>query len=106
MKLTDTDRVLMGEDLEDLLEHVSWKEVIQPELHRMKAQLLEILTRSVLGHRYAMIDGHEVTKEQIAGEIEGINTIERLFENILRNASKSRQVLIDHGARYQPITPQ
>lgn len=100
MKLSDTDRALMGEDLQDLLQHVSWKEVIQPKLHELKSHLLEILTQSVLGHRYATRDGGEITKEQIAGEIHGINTIERLIESILRDGSKAQQRLNERMGLY------
>lgn len=77
------------DDLEDLLDFIAWEEVLKPELEKVKKDLSSRLVASVLG---APQPGG-LTKEQIAGQIFGIDHIQGLIAKIIRQGNVSRAFL-------------
>jgi hypothetical protein len=72
-----------SEDLQNLLHHIAWTDVISPELKNLKEEYMSVLTAAVLGREFTM-GGAPITKEQLAGRIEGISFIHELFARILK----------------------
>jgi len=66
-------------DLENLLEHVAWTEVLQPKLLELKEQYSIMLVSHDLGEA---LPG-KLTREQLAGRIYGINFILKLIRDVL-----------------------
>jgi len=82
-----------GVDTNDLLNHIAWTDVIKPRLINLKDQWGQALVRAV------MTPGQpsSLTREQIAGRIEGISYIIGLFEDILRRGEKAALELKEFG---------
>jgi hypothetical protein len=89
-----------AEETFDLLNHIAWTDRIKPELERTKSALQAQLTRSVLGMPLTVnVNGQTmvVTKEQIAGQIYGIDFITQLFEKILTKGKSALEYLEQSG---------
>jgi len=71
----------------NLLEHIGWIDVISPKLEKLKATYLNQLPAMVLNSGLQVQMG--MTKEQLAGKIEGLNYIIYLIEKILRDGEKA-----------------
>lgn len=80
--------VAKSEDLVNLLNHIAWTDVISPKLTELKSQYTKVLTAAVLGTPI-VINGVPITKEQIAGRIEGIDFIYGLFAKILKEGARA-----------------
>lgn len=105
MSILQTTRIAVAkaEDTQDLLEHISWTDVIRPQLITTRDKLAQLLVNSTLGApvRIETPQGIvEVSKEQLAGKIYGINYIIKLFEDILRKGEKAYKELNNLG--YNP----
>lgn len=77
-----------GEDTKDLLNHIAWTDVISPELLRLKDEYINLLTAAVLGQQL-MQNGIPITKEMLAGRVEGITFIHNLFARILKDGARA-----------------
>lgn len=76
----------------DLLTHAGWKDELQPELNKLRLQYCKLLTNSVLGQKATYITPAgpiEMTPEQIAGRIYGIDFIETLITQILTRGARA-----------------
>ncbi len=85
---------LMAQDLDNLLEHIAWEKIVQPELSKYKAHYETLLVQSVLGQQ--IIDQTTkqiVSKEMLAGRIEGINWINHFLKNVLTRGAKAQEKL-------------
>lgn len=80
-------KAAQGIDTKDLLDHIAWTDVIQPQIVQAKAILTNRLVAATLN---APKPGDE-TREQIAGRLYGIGFIEKVIEKILKEG--------DSGAR-------
>lgn len=81
-----------AEDTADLLNHIAWTDVIHPALQRERELYTKLLVSSTLGMpvRTASAGGPvELTKEQLAGKIYGIDFITDLLEKILTKGDKA-----------------
>lgn len=94
--MTNQDRlnnVAEADQVADLMEHVGWTMAVKPALLKHRTALTSTLVGAVLGQ--ALPNG--LTKEQIAGRIEGIDEIIRVFEKILKQGEKSLRELEGQG---------
>ena len=78
-------------DTRDLLNHIAWTDVILPRLERYKSQLSTQLVSLTLGRP------GEISREQVAGILAGIDFIKTLFERILRDGEKALRTLKDYN---------
>lgn len=69
----------------NLLEHVGWVEVIRPKLLKRKEQFATMLVNHLLGQKLPL----DLTKEQVAGKIYGIDYIIEEMEFILKQGDKA-----------------
>ena len=77
-----------GEDVQDLLNHIAWTDVISPELLGLKEEYTNLLTAAVLGQQLSQ-NGALITKEMLAGRVEGITFIHNLLTRILKDGKRA-----------------
>lgn len=87
--------IAKAEDTYDLLQHISWTDVIKPALQHEVEKLSKILVAEALG---TPIAGGR-TREQVAGICFGIQYISSLFERILREGKKALTDLQNEGIK-------
>lgn len=87
------EAVAKSEDTRDLLEHISWTVLVKPAMLKKKNDLTTLLVGSVLGQAMP----NNLTKEQVAGFIFGIDEIIRMFEKILRDGERALTQLESQG---------
>jgi len=78
-----------ADDVAMLLDSIGWKDVIQPELRRYRESLANRLMAAVLNGPVTMPDGSNLTKEQIAGIMYGVDWVEKLFLRILKDGASA-----------------
>lgn len=85
-----------AEDLDNLLDNIAWTDTVRPALIRERDLLTDQLVSSTLGlpiQAKTTQGPVEITREQLAGKIFGINYIMALFEKLLlRGATASTQL--------------
>lgn len=91
------EQVAKAEDLSDLLNHIAWTDVVLPRLQQEKERYTQLLVRSVLGSPIIREDGVELTREQLAGKVEGVQFIIKLMEDIIRQGDRALRQLNSHG---------
>lgn len=74
-----------AEDLQDLLDHIAWTDVLQPELLKAKASFTNRLTSAVLQTAPA----GEMKAEQLAGVCYGIDILLSTVETVLRRGANA-----------------
>lgn len=85
---------LMGQDLDNLLEHIAWGQIVQPELLKHKSNYETLLVQSVLGQQIINQSTNQIiSKEMLAGRIEGINWIMMYLKNVLSKGVKAQEKL-------------
>jgi hypothetical protein len=89
-------QIAQAEDLQDLLDHISWVEVLKPALEKTKSTLATTLVNHMLG---TPLEGGQ-TKEQLAGKIYGITEVIALIEKTLRNGARSLRELKGEGISF------
>ncbi len=89
-------QIAQAEDLQDLLDHIAWVEVLKPTLEKTKAALATTLVNHMLGT--PLENGQ--TKEQLAGKIYGINEVVSLIEKVLRNGARGLRELKGSGLEF------
>jgi|WetSurMetagenome_2_1015567.scaffolds.fasta_scaffold138310_2 hypothetical protein len=90
--------VAKGEDTRNLLDHIAWTDVIEPELEKRKALYGKLLVAAVLGSKITIPGSSgptDLTPEQLAGRIDGINFIQTLLKRILRDGASAFSTLND-----------
>ena len=78
-------------ELGNLLEHIGWIDVLQPKLERFRNAYLDQLPALVLNSGLQVQIG--MTKEQLAGKIEGLNFVMRLIDKILKDGERAFEEL-------------
>jgi hypothetical protein len=87
-------------DLDDLLSHIAWTDTLRPALLRERNQLTKSLVNSTLGlpvKAKTAAGPIEITREQLAGKIYGIDYIMTLMEKILGRGEIAEKQLKDLG---------
>jgi hypothetical protein len=82
-----------GEDLSDLLQHIAWTETLRPALLRERDNYTKMLVNATLGTpvQIPASSGRaavEISKEQLAGKIYGIDYIVELVEGVLSKGAR------------------
>jgi len=98
------EKASKSERLQDFLHESGWVDVIKPELDKIHNSLQELLVQSVLGRRIVNrtpTGDFEITKEQLAGQIEGIRVIEDIITRILREGDRAVKTLHEWGPQYK-----
>ena len=81
-----------AEDLNDLLSHIAWTDVLRPALLRERENYTKLLVSSTLGApvEVATRTGTApVTREQLAGRIYGIDYIMGLVERVMEKGIRA-----------------
>ena len=89
-----------AEDLSNLLDNIAWTDTVRPALIRERDFLTTQLVNSTLGLpvQAKTVEGTvEITREQLAGKIYGINYIMTLFEKLLTRGDVAIQQLKSLG---------
>ena len=87
-------------DLDDLLEHIAWVDTLRPALLRERDLLTRSLVNSTLGlpiQAKTLTGTVEITREQLAGKIYGIDYIMTIMEKILSRGEVAERQLKDLG---------
>ncbi len=87
-----------------LLEHAGWTDVIKPQIDQLRESLQSLLVSSVLGRAVTSMTPAGpviITKEELAGQIEGLKFVEDLFTRILREGERAKDYLADYNDRYE-----
>ena len=77
--------IAQAEDTSDLLNHIAWTDVIKPRLRKLSEGYSKMLVNHLLGSTLPP----NLTKEQVAGRIYGINEIISTFELVLVQGEKA-----------------
>jgi hypothetical protein len=89
-----------AEDLDSLLDHIAWADTVRPALLRTRDALTQQLVDSTLGlpvQTKTLTGTIEITREQLAGKIYGINYIMTLFEKLLSKGEVAAKQLKELG---------
>lgn len=87
-------QVTQAADVEDLLSHVGWRDVIQPVLKEHKESLYKMLQHTTLGYPQDYdTKGNPLTPMHIAGRIYGIEWFETMLGRILATGEHAKKVL-------------
>jgi hypothetical protein len=89
-----------AEDLSNLLDNIAWTDVIRPALLRERDQLSRALVGSTLGlpvQAKTATGTVEITREQLAAKVYGIDYIMNLFEKILTRGETAAKALKELG---------
>jgi hypothetical protein len=78
-----------ADDLNDLLHHIAWEELILPELTKHR----DILTTQLVDKTLGRGQTTPYTVEQLAGHIHGIDFIKRLLTRIIEKGEKATTIL-------------
>lgn len=92
--------VYKAQDLSDLLDHLAWTDTVRPALLRERDALTSQLVNSTLGlpvQSQTVTGPVEITREQLAGKIFGINYIITLFEKLLQRGAVAERQLKELG---------
>lgn len=84
-------------DVNDFQEHVGWTLTVLPNLLKRKDLLTSALIASVLTNTPANYEGREITKEQLAGYVSGIDYIIKFFQDTMKKGEKALRDFADQG---------
>lgn len=79
-------KAAQGIDTEDFMHHIAWDEVILPKLLETR----EILTRQLVESVLNPGAQNGETREQLAGKIQGIDFVMKLFTNLVKDGREAR----------------
>ena len=98
------NRILLAtksRDLKDWLDHMAWTDVLLPAMEKERAFYQQMLVNATLGAEPSIKDYNGVirlvTREQLAGRIQGIDFIISLIERILQKGEKALDELSETG---------
>lgn len=101
MKLESTyTDAYKADDLSDLLDHIAWVDTLRPALLHERDTLTRALVNSTLGlpiQAKTTTGPVEITREQLAGKIYGIDYIMTLMEKVLTRGDAATKYLKDIG---------
>lgn len=85
---------MRADDLNNLLDHIAWENTIKPSLDKYRTNYQNFLVKSVLGQ--PIIDratNTVISKEMLAGRIEGIDWLNKFLESVLRKGNFAKEQL-------------
>lgn len=96
--------IAMAEDLDNLLEHIAWTDIVEPTLLSKREALVNLLVDTNLGRPATVpIKGSTAQRplkaEEIAGQIYGIDYILSFFRKLLTNGETADKKLQDEGVK-------
>jgi hypothetical protein len=97
-EILERRKVKNSEELQDFLLHIGWSEVLKPELDKYVGILQNYLVKAVLGQKIITTSFNqsvEISKEQIAGQIEGIKFVEDMLLRIIKEGERGVDYLRD-----------
>ena len=94
---TQLASVAMAEDVYDLQQHIGWTDVIKPRLQLR----MEAYSKMLVGHLLGGKLPENLTKEQLAGKIYGIQEIISTFEAVLTHGKKALEDIQSSGVSLQ-----
>jgi hypothetical protein len=86
--------IAKADDLIDLMDHIAWEKTIAPALAQYKDNYQTLLVQAVLGQ--SVVDtqtGQVISKEMLAGRIEGINWINKFLLSVIKRGQLSHSEL-------------
>jgi hypothetical protein len=89
-----------AEDVQDLLQHIAWTETLRPALVRERDMFTKLLVGATLGRPVEIRTSagvSELSKEQLAGKIYGIDYIFDYFEKVLTRGARAVAELRSQG---------
>lgn len=92
-----------AEDLNDLLDHMGWREVLRPALLRERELYTKLLVNATLGlpvELPSQTGPVRITQEQLAGKIYGIDYIMDLIEKVMSRGVRAVDELKRHGISF------
>jgi len=89
--------VAQAEDTFNLSQHIAWTDVIRPRLEAKASVYSKMLVSHLLG---GQLPGN-LTKEQVAGKIYGIQEIISTFEQVLAQGKKALEDIESSGVSLQ-----
>jgi hypothetical protein len=97
------EAVARAEDLAELLDHIAWRETILPALNKLSQRYQDLLTKAILGSKIVLateLGPAELSAVQLAGRVEGIAFITKLFESVLARGETAIKTLDREAATY------
>ena len=91
MNTTTVVKAAQGADVQDLLNHIAWTDVILPKIDEARKTLTQQLVNLVLTAPGQRPNGE--TQEQIAGKLYGLNYITTTLQRILSEGAGAREIL-------------
>lgn len=89
-----------AEDVQDLLDHIAWTETIRPDFLQQRESFTKLLVSATLGMPVEIRSSSGVTalsKEQLAGRIDGIDYVFKYFEKIMARGARAVAELRGQG---------
>lgn len=80
-------------NLNDLLDHIAWKDIVKPELAKAKEAYYKYLFQATLGTKVADGTGNTLTPVDIAGRIYGLEFVDDLLTRVLTQGAKALEAL-------------
>lgn len=84
-------------DLQDLLDHIAWEQTVAPALAKYKDNYQKLLVQAVLGQQVIdQASGQVISKEMLAGRIEGIDWITKYMTHVLKRGDAAKADLTNY----------
>lgn len=84
-------------DLQDLLDHIAWEQTVAPALAKYKDNYQKLLVQAVLGQQVVdQSSGQVISKEMLAGRIEGIDWITKYMTHVLKRGDAAKADLTNY----------
>ena len=90
-------------DLSNFLEHIAWREILEPALANERRRLEALLTQAVLGRRFSTSDGSPLSPEQLAALSWALTLLESKISSILRQGDVALEKIRTSGLQLSEI---
>lgn len=91
------ENAVRATDLQDLLDHIAWEQTVAPALAKYKENYQKLLVQAVLGQQIVdQATGHVISKEMLAGRIEGIDWITKYMVHVLKRGDAAKADLSNY----------
>ena len=98
------NRMVMAEDIDNLLDHIAWTDIVYPRLQKLRESLVLALVETNLGRPMVVpiknsTSLSSVKPEELAGKIYGIDFIVGLFQSVLSGGEVADKALKAAGEK-------
>jgi hypothetical protein len=90
---TTVEAALKGADLQNLLEHIAWTDILEPELQRRRQLYQDMICKKVLGEPTQ----NQMSLEQLAGRVAGIDYTLNIIKHVLTKGESALKSLRESG---------